>query len=168
MKKILFVCLGNICRSPTAQGIFDKMIIDKGVAEKFSSDSCGTSEWHVGEPPDKRAIAFASKRGYDLTNYRGRQVDFGDFYEFDLILAMDESNYFDLIHMAPSEMKDKVKLILDYGDAREIFPNETEAMKTALRNLKSVPDPYHGGDEGFERVLDLLENAIEELITSSA
>ncbi len=148
MKKILFVCLGNICRSPTAQGIFDKFINNNGLTKKYKSDSAGTSSWHVGSHPDARSMKHAKARGYNLENYRGRQVDFGDFYDFDLILAMDEQNFEDLIRIAPSEMADKVKLILDYGDS----------------GLKSVPDPYYKGEEGFEEVLDLLENAVKGLI----
>lgn len=148
MKKVLFVCLGNICRSPTAQGIFDKYIEDKNLQNLFESDSCGTSSWHIGSPPDTRSAKHALKRGYDLSIYTGRQVDFGDFYEFDIILAMDETNYHDLHHIAPREMAHKIKLMLDYGDS----------------GLKSVPDPYYKGDEGFEEVLDLLEKAVEGLI----
>jgi len=147
-KKVLFVCLGNICRSPTAQGVFDKYIKDRGLSNKFKSDSCDTSSWHVGSPADSRSAAHAEKRGYDLSEYRGRQVDFGDFYEFDLILAMDETNYEDLISIAPSEMTHKVKLMLDYGNS----------------GIKSVPDPYYKGEDGFEEVLDLLEGAINGLL----
>lgn len=150
MKKILFVCLGNICRSPSAQGIFDKYIKDENLSDKFTSDSCGTSGWHIGSPADQRSAKHAKMRGYDLSHYRGRQVDFGDFYEFDLILAMDETNFEDLHHIAPQEMSHKIKLMLDYGDSK----------------LKSVPDPYYKGEEGFEEVLDLLENAIEGLVES--
>lgn len=148
MKKVLFVCLGNICRSPTAQGIFDRYVKDMELSHLFESDSCGTSGWHIGDSPDIRATHHAANRGYELRNYRGRQIDFGDFYEFDLVLAMDETNYEDLHRIAPQEMSYKIKLILDYGTS----------------GLKSVPDPYYGGDKGFEMVLDLLEDAVKELI----
>jgi protein-tyrosine phosphatase len=145
--KLLFVCLGNICRSPTAQGIMDKIIEEKNLQDKIETDSCGTSGWHIGSPPDDRATYHASKRGYDLTKYQGRQVKFEDFYDFDLILAMDESNYEDLIDIAPHDLKDKVHLMLDYGTSGK----------------KSVPDPYYGGDKGFEEVLDLLEESCKNL-----
>ena len=146
--KILFVCLGNICRSPTAQGVFEKLLHQHNLHQKVIADSAGTSGWHVGSPPDNRAIQMASKKDYNISNYRGRQVDFGDFYEFDLILAADYSNYDNLIYIAPEEAKDKIKLLLEYGSS----------------GLKEIPDPYYGGEKGFEEVLNLIEEACENII----
>ena len=148
--RILFVCLGNICRSPTAQGVFEKMLLDNRLEDKFEVDSCGTSAWHVGKPPDSRSLNHAKKRGYDFSHLRARQVNLEDFEEFDLILAMDESNYSDLLEISPHEYRKKIKLILDFGSS----------------SYKSVPDPYYKGPEGFEEVLDLLEDACEGLINS--
>ena len=154
--KVLFVCLGNICRSPTAQGVFEKMLEKEGLKEKIESDSCGTSSWHIGSPPDSRSLKHALKRGYDFRHLRGRQVHQNDFEKFDLILAMDESNYYNLINESKKEYHSKIKLILDYSKTK----------------LKSVPDPYYKGEEGFEEVLDLLEeacaNLIKKLITTNA
>lgn len=154
MKKtrVLFVCLGNICRSPTAQGIFEKLIKDKGLTDFFEVDSAGTSAYHIGSLPDGRSINAAHKRGYDLTTQRARKVSFDDFEEFDLILAADRSNLADMLEIAPHSARNKLKLILDYSK---------------LAKGHDVPDPYYGGDAGFERVLDLLEDACMEIIKSA-
>lgn len=149
--KILFVCLGNICRSPTAQGVFEKIIIDKNLADKFFIDSAGTAAYHIGKKPDSRSIFHAAKRGYDLTHQRARKVDFSDFYEFDKILAMDKNNYDDLMEIAPQEAKNKISMILDFADK--------EFLNKINSGSNEVPDPYYGGDAGFEKVLDLVENA---------
>ncbi len=150
MKKILFVCLGNICRSPTAQGVLEHFIKNNGLENEFLVDSAGTSAWHIGSPPDRRSIEFAAKRGYDLTRQKARKVDFADFFEFDLILAMDKSNYSDLLQIAPKEESKKIKLFLkEFGNNKFI---------------QEVPDPYHKGSEGFEEVLDLIESACLNLI----
>ncbi len=147
--KIIFVCLGNICRSPTAQGVMENLAKKHGISSRVSIDSAGTAAWHSGNPPDPRSVKHAAKRGYDLTSQRSRPVDFSDFYEFDLILAMDKQNYSDLLDLAPSEHKNKVKLFLkEYGKS----------------DIHEVPDPYYKGEEGFEEVLDLLEEACEELL----
>lgn len=146
--KILFVCLGNICRSPTAEGVMQNIIEKNNLENKIILDSVGTSAWHVGSPPDSRAIKAAKNRGYDISHQRSRKVEFEDFYEFDLILAADKSNIEDLKSIAPSDMHHKIKLILSYSNSLE---NE-------------VPDPYYGGDKGFENVLNLLEDACEGIL----
>lgn len=149
MKKVLFVCLGNICRSPTAQGVLEHLVKKEDLHDKIHIDSAGTAAWHHGSLPDPRSTEHAKKRGYDLTTQRSRPVDLLDFHEFDLILAMDKKNYTDLLNIAPKEHKKKVKLFLkEYGTS---FKHE-------------VPDPYYKGEEGFEEVLDLLEEACENLL----
>ena len=138
------VCLGNICRSPLAEGIMRSKL-----SEDFTVDSAGTGGWHAGELPDKRSIATAKNRGLDITNQRARQFKKSDFEIFDHIFVMDNSNYKDVLALAPNEeAKSKVKLILN-----EIFPNENV----------DVPDPYYGGQEGFENVFDMLDQACEEI-----
>jgi len=142
--KILMVCLGNICRSPLAEGIMRSKL-----SEDFTVDSAGTGGWHAGELPDKRSIATAKNRGLDITNQRARQFKKSDFDTFDHIFVMDNSNYKDVLALAPNEeAKSKVKLILN-----EIFPNENV----------DVPDPYYGGQDGFENVFDMLDQACEEI-----
>ncbi len=141
--KILFVCLGNICRSPTAHGIFEKLVEQNNLNDKFEIDSAGTAAYHIGKSPDPRSTMHAAKRGYDLTRQTARRVTFDDFYEFDHILAMDKNNYDDLIRLCPNEMKYKIRLMLEHG----------------TMGIKEVPDPYHEGEAGFEKVLDLLEDA---------
>ena len=150
MVKVLFVCLGNICRSPTAEGVFRKLVRDQGLQELIEIDSAGTHAYHVGSPPDERAQEAALRRGIDMSDLVGRQVDAGDFYVFDYILAMDESNEYHLKEMAPREEIHKVSLFLDYAsDAPE----------------REVPDPYYGGAKGFEHVLDLVEQAAAGLLS---
>ncbi len=143
MKKVLFVCLGNICRSPAAEGVLRAQAQKRGM--DLLIESAGTGGWHVGDPPDERMIKAAAERGIDISKQRARQVDFSDFYEFDFILPMDRSNYADLMEMAPPNRDSVVKLFLDYGDTK----------------TKETPDPYYGGAEGFETVLDLLERGAE-------
>ena len=138
------VCLGNICRSPLAEGIMRSKL-----SEDYTVDSAGTGGWHAGELPDKRSIATAKNRGLDITNQRARQFKRSDFEIFDHIFVMDNSNYKDVLALAPNEeAKSKVKLILN-----EIFPNENV----------DVPDPYYGGQDGFENVFDMLDQACEEI-----
>ncbi|WP_237275364.1 low molecular weight protein-tyrosine-phosphatase [Tenacibaculum ovolyticum] len=145
MKKILMVCLGNICRSPLAEGILQSKLS----ADFFEIDSAGTAGYHVGELPDKRSIAVARKYGVDITNQRSRKFVKSDFKEFDLIFAMDESNYDNIISMIDdSNDIPKVKLILN-----ELYPSED----------RSVPDPYYGGDQGFENVYKMLDEACENI-----
>ena len=149
MVKVLFVCLGNICRSPTADAVFRKMVDDAGLDDRITVDSAGTGSWHIGHAPDRRATAAALLRGYDLTPLRARQVTVDDFHLFDHILAMDESNMTDLQLLCPHHHREKLRLFLEF--APEL--NETE-----------VPDPYYGGDDGFDRVLDMVEAAAGGLL----
>ena len=148
MTKVLFVCLGNICRSPTAEGVFKRLVKDAGLEKVITSDSAGTGDYHIGDPPDPRAQAAAAKRGYDLSPLRGRQVTRKDFAEFDYVLAMDEWNLRDLRLMCPREHAHKVMRFTDFCS--------TGACR--------VPDPYGGGPQGFEHVLDLVEDAAQGLL----
>lgn len=142
--KIVMVCLGNIYRSPLAEGILKAKL-----PKDYVVDSAGTGAWHTGQQPDKRSIATAKNRGLDITNQRARQFKVSDFDTFDYIYVMDNSNYKDVLSLAPTEeSKSKVKLILN-----EIFPNENV----------DVPDPYYGGDDGFENVFDMLDQACEAI-----
>lgn len=146
--RILFVCLGNICRSPTAEGVFRHRALQAGL-NSLQVDSAGTAGWHVGKAPDPRTVAAAQRRGYDLSALRARQVQAADFKNFDLVLAMDKQNLAELKSMAPAGTRTSVGLFLDYAD------------RAAFRE---VPDPYYGGDAGFEQVLDLIEQASDGLI----
>lgn len=148
--KILFVCLGNICRSPTAHGIFEKMISDAGLQELIMVDSAGTGDWHIGKSPDPRAREAALSRNHDLSHLVARQVRPEDFLEFDYILAMDKQNLWDLKAMALPEFSGRLELFLEYGSS----------------DLEEVPDPYSGGREGFEQVLDLVEDAAQGLLVN--
>jgi len=142
--KVLFVCMGNICRSPTAEGVFTKLLKEQNLDEYFVIDSAGTHAYHVGEAPDLRAQHAALEREIQLNHLRARKVVMGDFEDFDFLLAMDDDNYVALMDACPDEYKDKISYFLDYAphlDTRE------------------VPDPYYGGNYGFERVLDLAEEA---------
>lgn len=146
--RILFVCLGNICRSPTAEGVFQKKISEAGLADRVQLDSAGTGHWHVGKAPDARAREAAASRGYELAHLRARQVTEEDFHQFDYVLAMDHANLSDLRTMQPENSRARLALFLEYGDG----------------DTDEVPDPYYGGDAGFERVLDLIEDASDGLI----
>jgi protein-tyrosine phosphatase len=140
MKKILMVCLGNICRSPLAQGILETKVD----ANEVFVDSAGTGAYHIGKLPDSRSISVAKKHGIDITNQRARQFQVEDFDEFDVIFVMDQSNYQNIIRLARTvEDKGKVKMILN-----EISPKDN-----------SVPDPYYGGDRGFDNVFKMLDEA---------
>ena len=153
VKKILFVCLGNICRSPAAEGIFNQKIKERDLESFFVVDSAGTGSWHVGNLPDQRMRTTALSRGIELTS-RARQIEENDLYEFDHILVMDKDNLNavkSLIKDDMHTMNSKIKLILSYSKKSQ---------------LDEVPDPYYGGQNGFEKVLDLLNDAIEELIDS--
>lgn len=145
---ILFVCMGNICRSPTAEGVFRRLATDAGVIESLTVDSAGTHAYHVGEPPDRRSQAAAERRGYSLDAIRARRVTETDFERFDLILAMDRLNLETLRATSDAAQHAKLRLFLDYGSAQE----------------SEVPDPYYGGATGFERVLDLVEDASRHLL----
>lgn len=152
MMRVLFVCLGNICRSPSAEGVFVSQLSSRKLQSRIEVDSAGTGAYHVGEPPDRRAIAAALQRGYDLRGIRARAVRDEDFHEFDLILAMDKSNLADLQRRKPEGSKAQLQLFMSYASD---WPAE-------------VPDPYYGGDEGFSQVLDMLEAASHGLLDDLA
>lgn len=149
---VLFVCLGNICRSPLAEGIFLHLAKGRGI-EGITVDSCGTGGWHAGEGPDRRALAVARQRGVHLPS-RARKVIVQDFEKFDLIVAMDASNLDDLVALGAP--RDRVRLMRSYDPAH----SNTHAGKPA----PDVPDPYYGGDDGFDRVYDMLVAACEGLL----
>ena len=150
--RILFVCLGNICRSPTAEGVMRHVLREEGLEDRIEVDSAGTGGWHVGAPPDERATAAARNRSIVLEG-AARKFSPADFGEFDLILAMDEENRRDLLALAPGdEARAKVRMLREFDRASE-----------GDRDL-DVPDPYYGGDEGFEHVLDLVEAATRGLV----
>jgi protein-tyrosine phosphatase len=145
---VLFVCMGNICRSPTAEGVFRFHVESAGLAGHIEIDSAGTHAYHVGEPADQRARAAAEKRGMSLEGIRARRVNSDDFERFDYILAMDEDNLARLLDEAPQEHHHKLRLFLDFAATGE----------------REVPDPYYGGAAGFERVLDLVDAASRGLL----
>jgi len=149
MTKILFVCMGNICRSPTAEGVTRVLAEKRGLVPGFEFDSAGTHGFHIGKAPDARARAAAAKRGYDLSQLKARQVNEFDFVRFDRILAMDRDNLELLRKACPEENQSKLGLFLEFS---------TRYM------VDEVPDPYYGGPEGFERVLDLIEDAATGLL----
>jgi protein-tyrosine phosphatase len=151
MVKVLFVCTGNICRSPTAEGVFRQVVRDAGLDGRISTDSAGTHDYHVGEPPDGRSVRAAKSRGVDIADLRARKVRPADFEEFDLILAMDCGHFDQLVRMAPKDRRDRIKLFMDYAP---------EAPK------REVPDPYYGEGTHFTEVLDLVEAASEGLLNS--
>ncbi|UZD56172.1 low molecular weight protein-tyrosine-phosphatase [Caldimonas aquatica] len=146
---VLFCCMGNICRSPTAEGVMRAYLERHGWAGRVHLDSAGTHGWHVGAPPDPRAQRHAAARGYDLSRLRARRVEVADFVRFDLVLAMDEENLAALRALAPAEHEDKVQLLMRYA-----------------RRHRSpiVPDPYYGPAAGFDVVLDYVEDACEGLL----
>lgn len=148
--KVLFVCMGNICRSPTAEGVFRKFVGDAGLDAQIRVDSAGTHAYHVDQPPDRRARLAAEQRGYLLRNIRARRVAAEDFEQFDYILAMDQDNLRLLQDDAPEHQRHKIRLFLEFSESR--------------RGMLEVPDPYYGGTSGFERVLDLVEEASRGLL----
>lgn len=149
--KILFICLGNICRSPAAQAVMQRLVDERGLTDRFIIDSAGTSGYHDGDLPDRRMRVHARPRGYELT-HRSRRVEGSDFEEFDLIVAMDNANAADLRRMAATP--DEARKIVMMGDYIRQFRNHYDY----------VPDPYYEGSEGFELVLDLLEDACRNLL----
>ncbi len=150
--RLLFVCLGNICRSPTAEGVMRHLVRDEGLEDLVEIDSAGTGSWHVGHSPDERSAAAALERGIELDG-RARQVDVADFEAFDLILAMDRANHDELQALAPdADARERVRLLREY-DPDAVAAGDLE-----------VPDPYYGGPDGFEDVLDLVTRACEGLL----
>lgn len=147
--RILFICMGNICRSPSAEGIFRQLLMDHSLEDKIEVDSAGTGGWHIGSAPDSRAQEAAKQRGINLSNLKARQVTAEDFDNFDLLIAMDIDNQNKLYEIARPEQENKVKLLLQYSKKFE----QTE-----------VPDPYYGGDHGFDLVLDMIEESTAELL----
>ncbi len=146
---VLFVCLGNICRSPTAHGVFESLVAQRGLQGSIEVDSCGTGDWHIGHAPDRRAAVEARRRGYELDHLRARQVVPADFQRFNYIMAMDRMNLAELQAMRPAVYNGHLGLFLDFAPSAAV----TE-----------VPDPYYGGGDGFARVLDLVEAASEGLL----
>lgn len=149
MIKVLFVCMGNICRSPTAQAVFEDLLKQRGLAEQFEIDSAGTHTYHEGLPPDKRSTQALLKRNIDMSHLRARVVDEADFEHFDYIVAMDEENLSDLRDFAPPRHHPKLSLLL--------------AFDKTIEDIE-VPDPYYGGLNGFERVIDLVEKGSAALL----
>ncbi len=146
---VLFVCLGNICRSPTAEAVFRERVIAAGLEAHIRIDSAGTGDWHIGRAPDPRTREAAARRGYQMDTLRARQVSPQDFYEFDVVLAMDNTNLADLQAMQPADVNVTLGRFLDYSTAASV---------------KEVPDPYYGGEDGFDRVLDLIEGGADDLL----
>ena len=149
MVKVIFICLGNICRSPTAEGVFRKYIHTNNLENKIKIDSAGTGSWHTGKPPDKRSQKVAVKRGYDISNQRSRLVDNKDIIESDYIIAMDTDNFVTLQQLAPGKMTNKLFRFLEFAPHL---------------NQLDVPDPYYSGPDGFDLVLNLIEAASEGLL----
>ena len=147
---VLFVCLGNICRSPTAHGVFAEKVRCLGLENRVQVDSAGTAAYHAGSAPDPRSSEVARSRGYDLSRLRARQAVSEDFHQFDYILAMDESNLRNLQAIAPVGAKAALRLFLDFDRSQPV---------------REVPDPYYGGEQGFTEVLDLVEAAADGLLT---
>ncbi len=147
---VLFVCMGNICRSPTAEGVFRHMAEQAGVADQVEIDSAGTHAYHINEPPDRRAQAAAERRGISMSDIRARRVQADDFQRFDYIIAMDRDNLALLTEWSDAEHHNKIRLFLEYASTQE----------------DEVPDPYYGGAAGFERVLDLVEDASRGLLAT--
>jgi len=151
--RILFVCLGNICRSPMAEGVFRRLVEEEGLAHRFEIDSAGLGAWHLGQAPDDRAQAAARGRGIDISGQSARQVRQDDFDRFDLLLVMDRSNLAELKRAAPAEARAKIRPFLDFA------PHA---------GTKDVPDPFYGGTEGFDHALDLIESAARGLLAELA
>ncbi len=146
--KVLMVCLGNICRSPTAHGIMEALIEKEGLGADIIVDSAGTGDWHIGKGPDPRTQEAAKRRGYDLSHLRARQVTASDLDEYDWVIAMDRQNRQNLLNMANDANRDRITLLLEHAGQAD----------------GEVPDPYYGGEQGFEQVLDLVETACTALL----
>lgn len=145
--RVLFVCLGNICRSPLAEGVFGEVLRERGLSDRYEIDSAGTGGWHVGSAPDPRSIAVAQKHGIDISSQKTRKVRPDDFAEFDLILGMDRSNVEDLLVVA-GPARNRVALFIEH----------------ALGARRDVPDPYYGGVDGFDKVYGMIRSASEALV----
>ncbi|QTF94132.1 low molecular weight protein-tyrosine-phosphatase [Halomonas sp. BM-2019] len=146
--RVLFVCLGNICRSPTAEGVFRRLLEERGLAHRVEVDSCGIGDWHVGKAPDPRTREAAARRGIDLSGLRARQLADADFAHFDYLLAMDHDNLAAMRARAPVEVDAHLGLFLEFAGLPD----------------RAVPDPYFGGEQGFEEVLDLVEQGARGLL----
>lgn len=146
---VIFICMGNICRSPTAEAVFRHFIVQEGLSEAIHIDSAGTHDYHIGAAPDGRTQSAASQRGYDMSKLRGRQVEAGDFSRFDYVLAMDEANLSILKRLRPRDAESHLGLFLEFAEKHD---------------EREVPDPYYGGAQGFEHVLDLVEDAANGLL----
>ncbi|MBI4938690.1 MAG: low molecular weight phosphotyrosine protein phosphatase [Nitrosomonadales bacterium] len=146
---VVFCCMGNICRSPTAEAVFRARVAEAGMERLIFIDSAGTHDYHIGDPPDMRAQHAALRRGYDMSALRGRQIGADDFGRFDYVLAMDRANLSILQRLRPRESQSHLGLFLEFARRHE---------------AREVPDPYYGGPEGFERVLDMVEDAAEGLL----
>ena len=150
-RRVLFVCTGNICRSPTAEAVFRDLSQRAAVGVNIEADSAGTHAYHVGSAPDARTVAAAARRGIDMSQLRARVLEAADFERFDLLLAMDEQNYRHLQRMAPPDRRNRIHLFMDFAPALD---------------RRDVPDPYYGGETGFEEVLDLVEEAARGLLAA--
>jgi protein-tyrosine phosphatase len=148
--RVLMVCMGNICRSPMAHGVFAKRLRDTGLEHVVEVDSAGTHGYHAGEPPDRRAQVTARSRGYELSDLRARRLQEQDFHEFDYILVMDQENLSHAQSLQPEDGKARLHRFLEFA---------------ATRSEREVPDPYYGGAQGFEKVLDLVEDAAEGFLS---
>ncbi len=149
---VLFVCTGNICRSPTAEAVLRKRLAERGLEAQVAVDSCGLGRWHVGQPPDERSIAAGLLRGYRLKELRARQIQDGDFEAFSLLIAMDRSHLEEMKRICPAGTENRLKLFMDY------HPEET--------GVSDVPDPYYGNLSDFDLALELIEKGIEGLVES--
>ena len=145
----LFVCMGNICRSPTAHGVFRRLVVDEGLSHRIEIDSAGTHAYHIGEPPDRRARDTARMRGIDIGDLRARLAEPDDFVRFHYVLAMDRDNYENLSQICPKGQEDRLRLFMEF--APEL-------------GIREVPDPYYGGQRGFEQVFDMVESAARGLL----
>lgn len=149
MIRVLFVCLGNICRSPTAEGVFRDLVQREGLSDRIETDSCGTGGWHVGNPPDQRAQLEARRRGIKLDDLKARKTHDSDFEDFDFIIAMDNSNFKNLTAMSPPAHTSKIHMFLAFAPDL---------------GITEVPDPYYGGDSGFSDVFDMIDAASNGLL----
>lgn len=149
LTRVLFVCTGNICRSPTAEGVAQRLLREAGLGARIVVDSAGTHGYHAGEPPDPRAVKAAARRGYDIAELRARKLEMTDFQTFDLLLAMDVGHLEIMLRRCPEVYRPKLQLFMRYAGNHD---------------LDEVPDPYYGGDAGFETVLDYCEDGVRGLI----